>query len=53
MTTKESSVITFFYFPLTKIRIGGRKIDYYSDGSKTITFYGIKKIINKIKTLAS
>ncbi|MCK4891732.1 MAG: hypothetical protein KAS78_03635 [Candidatus Pacebacteria bacterium] len=53
MAVKKSSVVTYLRIPFVKIRIGGKKVDHYSDGSKITTFYGLRKIINKIKTLAS
>ena len=53
MVKKISFKIDYSYFPFTNIKIGREKVDYFDDESEKRKFYGLNKIIHKIKTLAS
>ena len=53
MVEKISFKTDYSYLPFTNIRIGGEKVDCFDDGSEKRKFYGLNKIIHKIKTLAS
>ena len=48
MVKRISSEIEYSYFPLINKRIGGKKVDYFEDGSEKEEFYGLNRIVHEI-----